>query len=76
MPFPDLLEELFELVAEDAAYFGCRAEIASARDILRRGTSAHRQLAAYQSALALGASASEALQVVVDMLIEETVQGL
>jgi glutamate---cysteine ligase / carboxylate-amine ligase len=76
VPYAELLEELLELVAEDAEVFGCQHEIAGARDILRRGTSAHRQLAAHRSALALGASTEEALQVVVDMLIEETVLGL
>ncbi len=44
VPFSELLEELFELVAEDAAYFGCTAEIAHARTIVQRGTSADRQL--------------------------------
>ena len=37
VPFSDLLEELFELVAEDAAYFNCAPEIAHARTILQRG---------------------------------------
>ena len=45
-----------------------------ARDILVRGTSAHRQLRVYEAALAEGASETEALQAVVDMLIEETAQ--
>ena len=53
-----------------------RKEVAAAREILARGTSAHRQLAAYQAALARGADAEEALGAVVDMLIEETVEGL
>jgi glutamate---cysteine ligase / carboxylate-amine ligase len=76
VPYADLLEEIVELVAEDADAFGCQKEVASARNIVTRGTSAHRQLAAYRAALAQGASAKEALQVVVDMLIEDTVKGL
>ncbi len=76
VPYADLLEEIVELVAEDADAFGCQTEVASARTILARGTSAHRQLAAYRAALAQGASPKEALQVVVDMLIEDTVKGL
>ena len=76
VPYADLLEEIVELVAEDADAFGCQKEVASARNILTRGTSAHRQLAAYRTALAQGASPKEALQVVVDMLIEDTVKGL
>jgi carboxylate-amine ligase len=76
VPYAELLEELIQLVDEDAAAFGCRAEVASARDILARGTSAHRQRATYQGALAAGAGRDEALKAVVDMLIAETVEGL
>lgn len=76
VPYAELLEEIVELVAEDADAFGCQKEVASARNILTRGTSAHRQLAAYRAALSQGASPKEALQVVVDMLIEDTVKGL
>lgn len=72
VPFPVLLEELFDLIAEDAAYFGCVAEVAQARTILERGTSADRQLARYEAAKALGASDEAALIAVVDGIIEET----
>ncbi len=47
-----------------------------AREILVRGTSAHRQLAVHDRALADGASRPEALAAVVDWLVAETVQGL
>ena len=73
VPFPTLLEELFDLVAEDAAYFGCVAEMAHARTILARGTSADRQLARYDAVKKLGGSEQEALVAVVDGIIEETV---
>ena len=43
VPYADLLEEMIQLVAEDAEAFGCQAEVAEARAILTRGTSAHRQ---------------------------------
>ena len=76
VPYAELLEEIIALVDEDAKAFGCEAEVAAARDILKRGTSAHRQVAVYRAALAQGATTREALQVVVDMLIEETVKGL
>ena len=72
VPFSDLMEELFELVAEDAAYFGCTDEIAHVRTILQRGTSADRQLARYEKAKALGATEHAALIAVVDELVEET----
>ena len=72
VPFATLLEELFELVAEDAAYFGCTAEVAHARTILQRGTSADRQLARYEAVKALGGTEQAALVAVVDEIIEET----
>jgi carboxylate-amine ligase len=72
VPFDVLLEELFELVAEDAAYFGCSAEVAHARTILQRGTSADRQLARYEAVKALGGSEHAALVAVVDEIVEET----
>jgi len=76
VPYGELLDELIELVREDAQVFGCEAEVAASRDILKRGTSAHRQLAAYKAAIEQGASNHEALQMVVDMLIEGTVRDL
>jgi len=72
VPFAELIEELFELVAEDAAYFGCAAEVAHARTILQRGTSADRQLARYEAVKALGGTEEAALIAVVDEIIEET----
>ena len=52
------------------------AEVEHAREIVRRGTSAHRQLAIYGDAMQQGATREEALKSVVDFLIEETVAGL
>ncbi len=74
--FPSLVEELLELVAPDAARLGCAAEIAHARTILTRGTSAHRQRKAYAEAIAAGADKPAALRAVVDGLIAETAVGL
>lgn len=76
VPYADLLEELIDLVREDAQHFGCVAEIAHARDILVRGTSAHRQVALYRQALEEGADGWEAMQRVVDWLVEETMVGV
>ncbi len=45
-------------------------------DIVRHGTSAHRQLAAYAQATDGGAAPEDALKAVVDLLIEETAAGL
>jgi glutamate---cysteine ligase / carboxylate-amine ligase len=72
VPFADALGELIELIRDDAEALGCVAEVEHAWTILERGTSAHWQVAAYERALAAGASQREALEAVVDMLIEET----
>ena len=76
VPYADLLEEILALIDQDARHFGCLAEVSHAREILARGTSAHRQLAVFAEAQAVGASRIEALAAVVDWLIAETVRGL
>ena len=74
--YPDLLEEMIELCTEDAEALQCTADIEHARRILARGTSAHWQVRAYRDALDGGASEREALEAVVDMLVEETMHGI
>ncbi|MFQ5554998.1 MAG: carboxylate-amine ligase [Acidimicrobiia bacterium] len=76
VPFADLVDEVIELVREDADELGCLDEVLGARDIVTRGTSAHRQVRVYEEAVAAGANTQEALIAVVDFLIEETVRGL
>ncbi|MGH8562061.1 MAG: carboxylate-amine ligase, partial [Nevskiales bacterium] len=72
VPCTKLLDEIIELVAEDADALGCANEIEHLRTIMEDGTSAHRQLATYAAALSRGASREQALIEVVDMLIAET----
>ena len=76
VPFEELLDEILSLVAEDAEALDCVDEVGNARHILTRGTSAHRQLKAYEIAEASGASNEEALAAVVDQLIHDTAAGL
>ncbi len=76
VPYADLLEEILALVRDGAEYFGCVAEVEHAREVLARGTSAHRQISTYGQARDQGASNEEALKTVVDMLIEDTMHGL
>lgn len=76
VPYGALLDELIGLLREDAAAFGCTAELEASRDIVARGTSAHRQLAVWREALAAGEDRRAALRRVVDELIDETVQGI
>jgi carboxylate-amine ligase len=76
VPMPQLFDEIVALVAEDAERLDTVDEIANVREILRRGTSADRQRALFQGAIASGADEREALEAVVDFLIEETVADL
>ena len=76
VPYIDLLEEILHLVHTDAEARGCLAEVAAAREIVGRGTSAHRQLAVYAEVMKQGAGEREALHAVVDWLIEETLAGV
>ena len=76
VPYEDLLEEILELTEIDALALDCQNEVMHGREILRRGTSAHRQLAVYEAACAEGAEKMEALKQVVDFLIEESVAGV
>ena len=72
VPFRDALENLLSLVAEDAAHFGCEAEVKGIRTILERGTSATRQLRVYSEARQRGAKRLAAIREVVDWLIGTT----
>ncbi len=72
MAFSELIEELLELVAEDAEHFGCVAEVSRARDIVKEGTSADRQLARFEAVKGLGGSEQAALVAVVDGIIDDT----
>jgi carboxylate-amine ligase len=74
--FQQLLEEILEQIGEDAAYFGCEAEVAHARTIIDRGTSAHQQVAVHEAALAAGRTEEQALQDVVSFLVKTTRAGI
>jgi carboxylate-amine ligase len=76
VPYTELLEEILALIDQDARHFGCVEEVAHAREICGRGTSAHRQLAVFERVLSAGASHSAALAAAVDWLIAETVRGV
>ena len=68
VPFAELLEELLEFVDDVVDELGSRKETAYAREILRHGTGADRQLAAWER--------RNDLRDVVDTIIEETEVGL
>ena len=74
--FADLLEEIIDLVREDAMELGCWSEVQSARRIVANGTSADRQRSVHAKAIASGASAKEAQKQIVRSLIGEFTEGL
>jgi carboxylate-amine ligase len=76
VPYKDLLEEIIDLTQFDAVALDCVDEVKHARDIVKHGTSAHRQIQVYEAAREEGADKQEALQAVVDFLIEETLAGI
>jgi glutamate---cysteine ligase / carboxylate-amine ligase len=73
VPYETLLDEIIALTGDHADALGCLAQVQHAREIQRRGTSAHRQLQIYNEATAAGADKHEALKQVVDYLIEASV---
>ena len=76
VPFPELIAELMDILAEDAEALECTDELAHITTILETGTSAHEQCKVYNTAKGVGASDEEALKSVVDWLITTTVEGL
>ncbi len=74
--FGDLVEEWIDLLGPEAEEIGCLKELLHVRVIASGGSSAARQRRAFAAATEAGADRAEALRVVVDHLIEETVADL
>ena len=68
----DLIDEIIELVGEDAERLGCLTELEHLRVIQSRGTSAHLQLDTYDDLKSRGLSHNDAMRGVVDALVEGT----
>jgi hypothetical protein len=71
VPVAELVDELVELLAEDAEVLGCTEELQALPSLLARGTSSERQRAVHAAAVAAGASSADAMHAVIDHLIEE-----
>ena len=71
VPLADLVDELAELVREDAEALDCVDEIQHTRTIARDGTSADRQLALFKQA-ERGGAARDVFRPIVDQLKRET----
>ena len=70
--FPELLEELIEMLSDDAQALGCLDALTGLRQIMVQGTSAHQQLHMYGRSLSAGDTREEALRKVVAWLVDET----
>lgn len=68
--FPDLLEEMLELFQPAAEKLAGWTAIQRARDIVARGTSSDQQRARFKAVLDQGGERQDALNAVVDWLIE------
>lgn len=75
VPMRELAEELIELLDDVMDDLGTRQDVEYIRTIVNGGTSADRQLAVYNKAIAEGCDTQEALRRVVDNLVAETAQG-
>lgn len=68
VPFKDLLEELLHFIDDVVDELDCRKEVEYAREIMKNGTGADRQLAVYNK--------TKSLKKVVDYMIFETEKGV
>ena len=71
IPFSQAIDEIIELISEDAEALGCMAEVEHARTILDQGTSSDRQRAVFEDALEAEYDRDEALKRVVRHLIDD-----
>lgn len=72
----DVLTRLMHELLEDAEALNCVSDIEHARDIVKNGTSADRQLDLYRLALLNHKSTEEALRDVVDEAMRETIEDI
>ncbi|MET0984214.1 MAG: carboxylate-amine ligase [Steroidobacteraceae bacterium] len=76
VPIGRVLQELCELVREDADRLGCTPTFRQLSAVLRNGTSAHRQLEIFITKRQAGVGRTEALKAVVDWLAEHSVPAI
>ena len=72
----ELIAELVEDLAEDAAALDCEQELQRVTEIIRLGTGADRQIDLFRLRRLEGDTIPEALRAVVDMIIAETREGI
>jgi carboxylate-amine ligase len=74
-PMRALAEEILEIVDDVLDDIGAREEVQNIRKILEKGSSADRQVATFEKALAETGDREEAFRAVVDHLVHETEHG-
>jgi len=72
----DFTVELVEELTTDAAALGCERELQHALTIIREGTGADRQIDLFRLRRVEGDTDAQALRAVVDLVIEETREGI
>lgn len=72
----DFMAELIEELTDDARALNCEPEVRRAQLIVRDGTSADRQLDLFRLRQLEGDTVDEALHHVVELILEETSEGL
>ncbi len=76
VPMPELVDELLQLIGEDAGCLHSKSEVERARVIATEGTSSDRQRAVLETAKLGGADHQTAMCAVVRHLVEEFHEGL
>ena len=76
VPFDVLIDELIELVEQDAGILRCLAELENARAVVSQGNSATRQRAALDAVAKQGGDHEAQMRAVVAQLVEEFHEGL
>lgn len=74
VPYKDLLDEMIDMIKEDAEELGCLNEVMNAYKILERGTSSQQQISIYENNLTESGDSDKAIKDVVDWLVKETVR--
>jgi carboxylate-amine ligase len=69
---PEVIDSLIDEIADDARELGCEQEVASARTILKNGTSADMQISVFREAEHRTGSRSDALRAVTSWLADTT----
>ena len=76
VPMSDLAAELIDIVRAESTEIGALGHLERIRTIVAEGTSADRQRAVFNAAVADGTEPADAMKMVVDHLIVETVEGV